>query len=245
MDKVLVVTSGKGGTGKSTLATSIGIAFAKMDKKVLLIDCDCGMRGLDIMLGVSKNLVFDISDAVSGNCKTQHIIYPCPYIENLYLIPAPQSVEDEISGGILKKFIKNIESDYDYIIIDSPAGIGKNFEVAVIPADLCLVIVNAEPTSVRGCEYVKKRLEDLNKKNIRMVINKFSKREFKRSGAYYDLDEVIDKVGLQLLGVVEENKAVVSAIQKGVAYNKECKALKEIENIAKRINGENVPLIIN
>ena len=90
MSKVLVVTSGKGGTGKSTVAASLGAAFAKMNKRVLLIDCDSGMRGLDIMLGVSKSLVFDIADAVSGNCKTEHIIYPCAHTDGLFLIPAPQ-----------------------------------------------------------------------------------------------------------------------------------------------------------
>ena len=245
MSQVVVVSSGKGGTGKSTISVSLGNAYAKMGKKVLLIDCDSGMRGLDIMLGVSKNLVFDIADVVSGNCKTEHIIYPCPYIDGLFLIPAPQNVEDEISSGILKQFVKNIKDDYDIVIIDCPAGVGKSFEIAVAPASLCLVVANAEPTSVRGCEKVKKRLLELGKTDIRLVINKFSRQSFKQLNAYYDLDEVIDKTGIQLIGIITENKPVVSAIQKGLAYDGKCLAIKAINNIARRIDGENVPLAIS
>lgn len=244
MCKVLVITSGKGGTGKSTVSVSLGNALVKNGNRVLLIDCDSGMRGLDIMLGVSKSLVFDIADVVSGNCKTEHIIYPCPYTDGLFLIPAPQNVEDELSPSILTQFVKSVRDSYDYIIIDSPAGVGKSFETAVAPAELCLVVANAEPTSVRGCENVKKRLVDLEKQNIRLIINRFSRQAFKQMNAYYDLDEVIDKTGIQLIGVITENAAVVSAIQKGTSYDVKCTALKAVDNIARRISGENVPLAI-
>ncbi len=244
MSEVIVVSSGKGGTGKSTISVCLGNSFAKMGRKVLLIDCDAGMRGLDIMLGVSKSLVFDIADVVSGNCKTEHIIYPCPYIENLFLIPAPQNVEDEISSGILKQFINSIKKDYDVIIIDCPAGVGKSFEIAVAPATKCLVVANAEPTSVRGCQRVKSRLLEIGKSDIKLIINRFNKKSFKELNAYYDLDEVIDATGIQLLGLVTENKAVVSAIQKGTSYDCKCVTIKAIDNIAKRLEGQNIPLAI-
>lgn len=244
MSKILVVTSGKGGTGKSTIAVSLGNALVKRNKKVLLIDCDSGMRGLDIMLGISKSLVFDIADAISGNCQPEHIIYPCPYSDGLFLIPAPQNAQDELSGSVFTQFINRLENEYDYIIIDSPAGVGKGFETAVAPAQLCLVVANTEPTSVRGCANVKKRLAELGKQNVRLVINRFSRTGFKELGVYEDLDAVIDQTGIQLLGIVTENRQVVYAIQKGLSYTGRCTALKAVDNLAARIDGEARPLAV-
>ncbi|HIR03444.1 MAG: AAA family ATPase [Acutalibacteraceae bacterium] len=244
MSKILVVTSGKGGTGKSTIAVSLGNALVKRNKKVLLIDCDSGMRGLDIMLGISKSLVFDIADAISGNCQPEHIIYPCPYSDGLFLIPAPQNAQDELSGSVFTQFVSRLENAYDYIIIDSPAGVGKGFETAVAPAQLCLVVANAEPTSVRGCANVKKRLSELGKQNVRLVINRFSRTGFKELGVYEDLDAVIDQTGIQLIGIVTENRQVVYAIQKGLSYTGRCTALKAVDNLAARIDGEARPLAV-
>lgn len=244
MSKVLVVTSGKGGTGKSTVAASLGVSFAKRNKRVLLIDCDSGMRGLDIMLGVSKSLVFDIADAVSGNCKTEHIIYPCAHTDGLFLIPAPQKAEDELSPEVLNQFIESVEKQYDIIIIDSPAGVGKGFETAVYPAQACLVVANAEPTSVRGCANVRKRLLELNKENIRLIINRLSKRSFFKLNFYPDLDAIIDETQLQLIGVVPESAQVVSAIQKGIICTADSKALTAFDRIAGRLEGESLPLAV-
>ena len=167
LSKIISIASGKGGTGKSTVCVTLGMALVKRGHTVLLIDCDSGMRGLDIMMGISKSLVFDIADAVCGNCTPEQIIYPCNHIAGLSLIPAPQNAEDELSPAILKQFTDNIRDNYDYIIIDSPAGVGKGFDTAVLPADLCLVIANTEPTSLRGCVNVRKKLTEYGKDNIR------------------------------------------------------------------------------
>ena len=244
MSKVIVVASGKGGTGKSTVCVTLGMALVKRGHTVLLIDCDSGMRGLDIMMGISKSLVFDIADAVCGNCTPEQIIYPCNHISGLSLIPAPQNAEDELSPAILQQFTDNVRNNYDYIIIDSPAGVGKGFDTAVLPADLCLVIANTEPTSLRGCVNVRKKLTEFGKNNIRLIINRFSKPLFKELGFYPDLDCVIDESGIQLIGIITENRQVVASVQKGLAYKKKCTALEAIDRIAARIDGENIPLLI-
>lgn len=244
MGKVIAITSGKGGTGKSTICVSLGTALAQRGHRVLLMDCDSGMRGLDIMLGVSKNLVFDIADAVCGNCNPQQIIYPCAHIQNLFLVPAPLNAEDELSPSILTEYIDSIKEGYDYILIDSPAGVGKGFEAAVTPAEMFLVIANTEPTSIRGCVNVRKKLTDKGKTNIRLIINRFTKQSFKQLNFYDDLDQVIDEAGIQLIGIVTENKQVIAAIQKGNAYKGKCTALLAIEKIAARLDGENPPLLI-
>lgn len=245
MGKIIAIASGKGGTGKSTICVSLGAALAKRGHKVLMIDCDSGMRGLDIMLGVSKSLVFDIADAVSGNCQKNQIIYPCHHVENLNLIPAPQNAEDELSPSILVQYVESIKEYYDYILIDSPAGVGKGFETAVAPADHFLVVANTEPTSVRGCINVRKKLSEAGKTDLRLVINRFSRPVFKRYGFYHDLDEIIDETGIQLIGIVSEDRKVISAIQKGTAYKGTCTALSAIDRIAARLDEENLPLLIS
>lgn len=244
MGKIISIASGKGGTGKSTVCVTLGMALVKRGHTVLLIDCDSGMRGLDIMMGISKSLVFDIADAVCGNCTPEQIIYPCNHIAGLSLIPAPQNAEDELSPAILKQFTDNIRDNYDYIIIDSPAGVGKGFDTAVLPADLCLVIANTEPTSLRGCVNVRKKLTEYGKDNIRLIINRFSRSLFKELNFYPDLDAVIDESGIQLIGIIAENRQVVASVQKGLAYKKKCTALETIDRIAARIDGENIPLLI-
>lgn len=244
MGKVIAITSGKGGTGKSTICVSLGAALVKRGCRVLLIDCDSGMRGLDIMLGVSNSLVFDIADAVSGNCSPDQIVYPCNHIHGLSLIPAPQNAVDELSPSVLKQFTENVKKSYDYILVDSPAGVGKGFETAITPAEMCLVVANTEPTSMRGCVNVRKLLTDFGKTNIRLVINRFSRSDFKKLHFYDDLDQVIDEAAIQLIAVVSEDRQVVSAIQKGTAYKGSCTALTAIDNLAARIDGENPTLLI-
>lgn len=244
MGKVIAIASGKGGTGKSTICVSLGTALAKKGFKVLLIDCDSGMRGIDIMLGISKSLVFDIADAVCGNCEKEQIIYPCHHIDNLSLIPAPQRSDDELSPAILDQYVSQIKDNYDYILIDSPAGVGKGFETAITPAELFLVIANSEPTSVRGCVNVRQKLEAAGKTDIRLLINRFSRQAFRELGFYDDLDQVIDETGIQLIGVVSESRQLISAIQKGTLYKGSSTALSAIDRIAGRINGDDLPLII-
>lgn len=244
MGKIISISSGKGGTGKSTVCVTLGMALVKRGHKVLLIDCDSGMRGLDIMMGISKSLVFDIADAVCGNCSPEQIIYPCNHIVGLSLIPAPQNAEDELSPSILKQFTDNVRNNYDYIIIDSPAGVGKGFDTAVSPADMCLVIANTEPTSLRGCVNVRKKLIEIGKDNIRLIINRFSRASFKELAFYPDLDCIIDESGIQLMGIITEDRQVIASIQKGLAYKKKCTALEAIDRIAARLDGENIPLLI-
>lgn len=244
MGKVIAIASGKGGTGKTTICVNLGTALTRRGHSVLLVDCDSGMRGLDIMLGISKSLVYDISDAICGNCTAEQVIYPCSHIENLSLIPAPNSAKDKLSPAVLTQYIQTIKDKYDYIIIDAPAGLGKGFETTVAPADLCLVVANPEPTSIRGCVNVRKLLSAAGKKDIRLVINRFSRSTFKELHFYEDLDRVIDEAGIQLIAIISENRQVISAIQKGTAYKGKCTALSAIERLAARIDGETKPLLI-
>ena len=242
MGKVTVITSGKGGTGKSTVTAGLGAALVRRGNRVLIIDCDAGMRGIDLMLGVSGELVFDIADIVSGNCPPASAIYPCKTVPELFVLPAPSDVRNEISPYIMKQLAAVLKKYYDHILIDCPAGIGIGTEAAAAPADRAVLVANTEPLTVRGCDKVRRMLADLRTQEIRLVINRFNERNFRKLAAFEDLDAVIDKAGARLLGIVPEDSAAVGRAQKGLPIEGRYKAVYALDRIAARLDGTEVPL---
>lgn len=244
MGKVTVITSGKGGTGKSTVTAGLGAALVRRGSRVLLIDCDAGMRGIDLMLGVSGELVFDIADIINGNCPPASAIYPCRTVPELYILPAPQNIRDELSPSVMKQLTRVLKGYYDHILIDCPAGIGMGFETAVAPADRAVLVTNAEPLSVRGCDKVRRKLQYCSVDDISLIINRFSEKKFRKLDAYPDLDAVIDEAGARLLGVVPEDLAGANASQKGLPIEGSMKAAEAFDRIAARLDGKEAPLPI-
>ena len=217
MDNVIVVASGKGGTGKSTVCICLSVALVKQGKRVLLIDCDCGMRGLDIMLDMEQDIIFDASDAVCGNCTFGEAVYKSKNNENLYLMAAPFDTENELSPSVFTQLVNSVKDSFDFVLIDSPAGIGSGFETAAAPADRALIVTNAEPTGVRGAVKVRRKLESMGKTNIRLVINRFDRKLFTQLGFYEDLDSVIDATQTQLIALVPFDIRISVIVQRGVA----------------------------
>ena len=244
MGKVTVITSGKGGTGKSTVTAGLGAALVRRGNRVLVIDCDAGMRGIDLMLGVNGELVFDIADIVSGNCPPASAIYQCRIVPELYILPAPQNVEDEVSPYIMKQLVRVLEKYYDHILIDCPAGIGSGFESAAAAAQRALLIANAEPLSLRGCDKVRMGLRQLAIPEIRLVINRFNERKFRKLNSFPDLDAVIDKAGARLIGVVPEDHAAAASAQRGEAIEGKLHAVYAFDRIAARLDGVSIPLSV-
>ncbi len=244
MGKVTVITSGKGGTGKSTVTAGLGAALVRRGGRVLLIDCDAGMRGIDLMLGVSGELVFDIADIINGNCSPASAIYPCKTLPELYILPAPQNVRDELSPSVMKQLTRALKGYYDHILIDCPAGIGTGFETAAAPADRAVLVANPEPLSVRNGNKVRRKLEYCSIGDVRLIINRFNERKFRKMGVYSDLDAVIDEAGARLLGVVPEDNAASSASQRGLPIEGHLKAAFAFDRIAARLEGKEMPLMI-
>ena len=242
MNNVIVAASGKGGTGKSTVCVGIAAALVKQNKRVLLIDCDCGMRGLDIMLDVEEEILFDCSDAVSGNCKPTDAVYRSRNMSELYLMAAPFDTENEISPSVFCQLVYELCDNYDYVIIDSPAGLGSGFATAAAPADRAIIVTNAEPTGLRGALKVRRRLIELGKDYIRLIINRFDREEFELLGCYDDLDEVIDASCTRLLGLVPNDLRLSSIVQNGCVGLNWCPSQAVFDCIVKRIEGERVPL---
>ena len=242
MSKVIVLASGKGGTGKSTVSVGLAVALVKLNKKVLLVDCDSGMRGVDLMLGVEKELVYDVSDAVGGGCDKSAAIYVTQNVYGLYMMPAALSADDEVSPSVLKELIDDIKGDYDYILIDSPAGTGSGFEAAAAAADAALIVINPEPTSVRGCLNIRRKLTEMGIEDTRLVINRFWPERFCKMGIYKDLDSLIDTAQTQLIAIIPEDLQIAAIAQRGETGQKSAPSMEAFKNLAARLEGENVPL---
>ncbi|MCH5201591.1 MAG: septum site-determining protein MinD [Oscillospiraceae bacterium] len=242
MSKIIVFASGKGGTGKTTVTANLAIALCKKNNKVLLIDCDCGMRGLDLMLGLDKNLVYDTGDIIAGNCFTGDAVYPYQSVPGLFLLPAPMNAEDEISPKVMKQFIHTIEENYDYILIDSPAGVGSGFETAMASARSCVIVINPEPTSIRGALNIRSALQKNDITDIRLIINRFNEKNFKELNLFKDLDEVIDLCETQLIGVIPDDYRLVSLSQQGKPNLNTSATAEVFSRIADRIAGKSVQL---
>ncbi|MBQ4128611.1 MAG: AAA family ATPase [Ruminococcus sp.] len=244
MSQVIVVASGKGGTGKTTVSTSLALALTRKNYKVLVIDCDSGMRGSDMMLGVTQKLVYDLSDVISGTCALSDALYECDGAKGLFTIAAPVLAEDEISPQIMKQFIGENKNNYDYVIVDAPAGVGTGFESAAIAADRALVVVNTEPISVRGGVNILNRLSEMGITDARLVINRFDKERFLATGLYEDLDEVIDTVGIRLIAVVPEDVRIAALSQRGILATNWCSSTVIFDALTERLKGNDVPLLI-
>ena len=244
MCEVIVVASGKGGTGKTTVCAGLAVALAKNNQKVLIMDCDSGMRGVDMVLGISDKLVYDISDIVSGGCEYDDAVYRVSPVMQLYCVAAPLYADDEISPSLMKEFVEKARRDYDYILIDSPAGTGSGFVSAAAPADRALVVINTEPISIRGCKNIKTRLDQLKVADQRLVINRFDKDRFYQMGLYADLDEVIDEAGMRLIGLIPEDVRVIALSQRGALTGNWSKTGIIFDTIAQRLKGKDVPIIV-
>lgn len=244
MSQVIVVASGKGGTGKTTVCSCMAVAMASKNKKVLVVDTDSGMRGMDMYLGIQSKLVYDISDVVSGSCEPEDAICKVDGFSDFDAIAAPLRAEDEISPSIMKDFVDKVKSKYDYILIDSPAGTGSGFESAAKAADRAIIVINAEPISVRGGQNITRALENLGIKDIRLIINRFDRARFEALKNYSDLDEVIDEVGVRLIGLVPEDVSIVSLSQRGALIKGYSQTKVIFDSIAKRVEGFDIPLAV-
>lgn len=243
MGAVTVITSGKGGVGKSSVTAGLGAALARRGKRVLLVDGDAGLRSLDTILGITENLVFDISDVVTGNCEPAKAIYPCRGCTGLYIIPAPMDAGDKISPDVMRQLISVLTRYYDHILIDSPAGVGMGFRASVAPATRALVVATPDPVCLRDSDKVRQTLNQNGVTQQRLVINRFSNATFKKMAFYDDLDSVIDASGIRLIAVIPEDCEVTIAAAKGLPISGNSPAAAAFTRFAARMDGEDVPLI--
>lgn len=240
MGQICVVTSGKGGAGKSTVTAGLGYALARSSGRVLLIDADAGLRSLDLMLGIGGTAMYDLSDVLAGNCEPVRAIYSSPVCSNVFVLPAPVRPEDMCSPTQMKKLCAGLAQYYDPVIIDCPAGMGRGFETAVAAAERALIVTTPDMVCARDAQIVARMLEDRGVSS-RLLINRLRPAKV-MDGSMPDVDEIIDTAGVQLLGIIPEDEAVAVANANGRPLPADSAAAQCFGNIARRFRGETVPL---
>ena len=245
MAEVIVITSGKGGVGKTTTTANIGIGLAQLDKRVILIDADIGLRNLDVALGLENNVVYDLVDVVSGLCYVSQAIISDSKFKNLFMIPAAQtSDKDAVTVEQMKKLCEELKEDYDYILIDCPAGIEQGFKNAIAAADKAIIVTTPDVSAVRDADRVIGLLEDNGILEYSLVLNKI-RPEIVRAGNMFNVDDVLDSLKITLLGIIPDDTSIIIGAYKNepVVLNKKSLAGRAYRNISMRITGKTVDLI--
>ncbi len=241
MTEKILIASGKGGVGKSTVAAFLGMMLASRGKKVLLIDSDTGLGALDILLGVSDRVINTWNDAASENCSTKDAVLSVS--ENLYLMPSPRFYPEDISDNTFKKITDELENDYDIILIDASAGIDDNLRRCAYACDRAVFVATADEVSVRcAASAANEALKfGIDCENMRIVINRYRKKAAIKS-KLLNIDGVIDKTGISLLGILPEDKNVPFMSVTNVLPSKKSVFVTAVSRIADRIEGKIVPL---
>ncbi len=243
--KVVTVTSGKGGVGKTTTTANLGIALARLGKKVVVIDADVGLRNLDIVMGLENRIVYDLVDVIEGRCTLRQAMIKHKMFPDLFLIPAAQTRDKTaVSPADMIQITNKLRPEFDFIVIDSPAGIERGFRNAVAPADEVLIVTNPEVSSVRDADRIIGLLEANNKGPARLILNRV-KPDMVRKGEMLSADDVTDILAIKLIGIIPEDEGVIPASNSGVpvSLNETSRAGMAFRNIARRLTGEEVPFM--
>jgi septum site-determining protein MinD len=243
--RVIVVTSGKGGVGKTTTTANIATALASIGNKVVAIDGDVGLRNLDVVMGLENRIVYTLIDALDGNCRLNQTLIRDKRVENLYMIPTAQSkTKDAVSMEQMEKVCDELKNDFDYIFIDSPAGIEAGFKNAAAGADEALVVTTPDVSAVRDADRIIGLLESMGKSPIRLIVNRIRPNMVKR-GDMLGVSDVLDILAVELIGMVPDDESVFTSSSRGepLTLSSETRAAVAFRNIASRITGNDVPFI--
>lgn len=243
--KVVTITSGKGGVGKTTAVANIAVGLASQNQRVVCIDGDIGLRNLDVVLGLENRIVYDLVDVVEGRCRMRQAMIRDKRLPELYLIPAAQTRDKSaVSPSDMVRVCDELRPECDWILIDSPAGIERGFRNSIAAADLVLVMTNPEVSAVRDADRVIGLLDAEEKGPAQLIINRIKQSMIKR-GDMLSIDDVLDLLAIQLIGIVPEDENVIVASNRGtpLALENKSKASQAFLNIAKRLMGEEVPFL--
>ena len=242
MGNVIMVSSGKGGTGKSTFSVFCAEALAQLGSTALVVELDSGLRSVDVISGVYGNAVYDLEDVLTGRCEPEKAVIQSPRNENLFVMCAPYN-SDVVQVDKFVDLCFALSQKYDYMIVDTAAGLSDEFYAAASVAMRAMVIATPDPVSVRDARIVADRLRDLSVQDVRLVINRLSPSHIKNK-IIPDLDFCIDHVGAQLIGVIPDSPVIAVAPTCGAGLPDKSIEKKIFQNIAKRIGGNDVPLAI-
>lgn len=238
----IVITSGKGGVGKTTTSANLGTGLAILEKSVVIIDADIGLRNLDVVMGLENRIVYDIVDVVDKNCRLKQALIRDKRYDRLYLLPAAQTKDKSaVSPEQMLDLVNQLKKEFDFIIIDSPAGIEQGFQNSIAGADLAIIVTTPEISAVRDADRVIGLLESKGLHNPKLIINRIRQDMVKR-GDMMNMDDIIDILAIDLIGIVPDDEAIVVSTNKGepVVIDEKALAGKAYKNITRRIIGEEV-----
>lgn len=244
MGEAIVVTSGKGGVGKTTTSANLGTALALQGQKVCMVDTDIGLRNLDVVMGLENRIIYDIIDVAEGRCRLAQALVKDKRFDELYMLPAAQTKDKyDIQPEQVKQIVDDLKRDFDYIIIDCPAGIEQGFRNAVAGADAAVVVTTPENAAVRDADRVIGLLEQ-HRIAVRLIINRIRPNMVK-TGEMLDVDEIVQVLAVDLLGIVPDDEKVIKAANSGepTVMDPSSRAAIAYRNIARRVLGEKVPLM--
>ena len=245
MGKVIVVTSGKGGVGKTTSTANVGTALAMLGNKVIMVDTDIGLRNLDVVLGLENRIVYDLVDAVRGNCRLKQALIKDKRLENLYLLPAAQTKDKTaVSTDQMAELCERLKEEFDYVVIDCPAGIEHGFKNAIAGAEEAIVVTTPEVSAVRDADRIIGLLEAAGISEPRLIINRI-RTNMVKTGDMMSVEDILEILAIDLLGIVPDDDAIVISTNKGepTVFDDRSRPGQAFRNIARRISGEDVPLI--
>lgn len=246
MGEIYVVTSGKGGVGKTTTVANLGAGLALAGKKVVLVDADIGLRNLDVVMGLENRIVFDLVDVTEGSCRLKQALVKDKRYDNLFLLPAAQTRDKTaVSPEQMRELCRDLARDFDYVLVDSPAGIERGFLNAIAGAEKAIVVTTPEVSAVRDADRILGMLETSGKTELRLLINRIRPQMVKR-GEMMSVDDVIEILSVNLLGVIPEDEYIIIATNRGepAVLNPTALASEAYKNIVRRLNGENIPLLV-
>jgi septum site-determining protein MinD len=242
--RVITITSGKGGVGKTTTTANLGSALAMEGKRVAVVDADIGLRNLDAVLGLENRIVYDLVDVVEGQCRLRQALIKDKRLPELYLLPAAQTRDKNAVNSIqMEQLCQQLRQEFDFVVIDSPAGIEQGFRNAIVGADEIIIVANPEMASVRDADRIIGLVEAANKSEPRLILNRL-RPEMIRRGDMMAVTDVIEVLNIDLLGIVPEDEAIIVATNKGepAVYDKRSRAGRAFLNTALRLLGVEVPL---
>ena len=246
MGEVIVITSGKGGVGKTTTTANLGAALAMQGKKVVLIDTDIGLRNLDVVMGLENRIVYDIVDVVEEKCKLRQALIKDKRYEELFLLPAAQTRDKSaVNEEQMRELTAKLKEEFDYILIDCPAGIEQGFKNAIAGANRAIVVTTAEISAIRDADRIIGLLESSEIRNPELVVNRL-RPNMVRKGEMMDVSDIVDLLSIGLIGAVPDDEYVVTQTNKGepVVQNRKAPSGKAYIEIARRILGENIEVTI-
>ena len=242
MGEVIVITSGKGGVGKTTTTANIGAGLSEAGKKVVVIDTDLGLRNLDVVMGLENLIVYNLVDVIEGHCRLKQALIRDKRYENLYLLPSAQTKDKSaISPGQMKKLTAELKEEFDYILLDCPAGIEQGFQNAIAGADRAIVVTTPEVSAIRDADRIIGLLEKNQLRDNYLLINRI-RMDMVRRGDMMSVEDVTEILAVDLLGTILDDEQIVVAANQGEPLSaKNSPAEEEYLNICKRILGIDVP----